>query len=67
MDNDMSDWIKHDIYTRGLPVDGEQQVEVRWKPDGHSDCNLTTTGRAGKFNWEHIAAYRILPNRPHAQ
>lgn len=52
-------WIKHSIYARGCPVDTEQQVEVKWKPSPYYDTG-TTKGRAGKFNWEHVDAYRLL-------
>lgn len=56
----LATWTRHD-YKDDCPVDGEQQVEVMWR-DG-----TTTKHRAGVFNWDMVAAYKILPNRPHAQ
>jgi len=59
-----AEWINHNIYTIGCPVDKEQQVEVKWKPSPHYDTG-TTKGRAGGFNWEHVERYRMLPNAAH--
>lgn len=61
----MDEWIKHNIYTRGCPVDKEQRVQIKWKPSPHYDTGYTS-GRAGDFNWEHVESYKLLPNPAHA-